>query len=183
MLFKISPEDIRKDNPNIDAIPAFRDLTNKELKFLFLVYDFDTPLKQLSLADRKEQAAENAGYTRENEKRLNKDGRSIIGGKVKRVEAAVPVFKSMLRDIDREALEAYDTNLENYMTQMRIKPTTKEEWDINTKITAQYEKLIIGRKRIIENLNLRADYMDGEESVEEQELSTLDKWNEKKISK
>ena len=182
MLFKITEADIRKDNPNIDAIPAFRDLTSKELKFLFLVYDFDTPLKQLSLNDRKEQAAENAGYARENEKRLHKDGRNIIAGKIKRVEEAVPVFKGMLRDIDREALEAYDTNLENYMTQMRIKPSTKEEWDINTKITAQYEKLIIGRKRIIENLNLRADYME-EETVDEQELSTLDKWNEKKMNK
>jgi hypothetical protein len=178
MLFKITERDIREDNDNIDAIPAFRPLTSKQLKYIFLVYDFDTPLKQLSLMDRKEQAAENAGYKRENAKRMAKNAREMMNGKVKTVEAAIPVFKSMLRDIDREALEAYDTNLENYMEQMRKKPTSKEEWDINTKVTAQYEKLIIGRKRIVDNLNLRADFTE-EEEVDDGGLSTLDKYMEK----
>jgi len=182
MLFKISSDDIRKDNSNINAIPAFEGLTSMQLKYIFLTYDFDSPLKQLSLADRKEQACENAGYKRESVKRMDKNARAMMSGKVATVEKAIPVFKAMLRDIDREALEAYDINLENYMAQMKLKPTTKEEWDINTKITAQYEKLIIGRKRIIENLNLRADYMEDEESIEEQELSSLDRHNEKKIS-
>jgi hypothetical protein len=180
MLFKVTDRDIREDNDGIDAIPAFRGLNSKQLKYIFLTYDFDTPLKQLSLQERKEQAAENAGYSRENAKRMNKNARDLMNGKVKSVEAAIPVFKSMLRDLDREALEAYDTNLENYMAQMKIKPSTKEEWDINTKVTAQYEKLLIGRKRILENLNLRADFMENEkEEVDEGELSTLDKYMEK----
>lgn len=180
MLFKVTDRDIREDNDGIDAIPAFRPLTSKQLKYIFLTYDFDTPLKQLSLQDRKEQAAEMAGYSREDAKRMGKTARSLMSGKVKAVEEAIPVFKSLLRDLDREALEAYDTNLENYMAQMKIKPTTKEEWDINTKVTAQYEKLLIGRKRILENLNLRADFMeDQKEDVDEGTLSTLDKYMEK----
>lgn len=181
MLFKLSKADIREDNPNIDSIVAFQDLTSRELKYIFLVYDFDSPLRQLTLKDRKEQACENAGYRRENAKRMDKDARNVMNGKIKRVEKAIPVFKSMLRDLDMEALAAFDTNLENYIAQIKIKPTSKEEWDINTKVTAQYEKLLSARKRIIDNLNLRADYVE-EEEVFDEELSTLDRYNEKKIN-
>lgn len=179
MLVKITDKDIREDNDWIDAIPAFRPLTSKQLKYIALTYDFDTPLKQLSLQDRKEQAAENAGYSRENAKRMDKNARNLMNGKVESVEEAIPVYKGMLRDIDREALEAYDTNLENYMEQMKKKPDSKEDWDINTKVTAQYEKLLIGRKRIMENLNLRADFVEEEKETDERSLSTLDKYMEK----
>ena len=125
MLYKITDKDIREDNDNIDATPAFVPLKSKQLKYIFLVYDFDTPLKQLSLKDRKEQAAENAGYKRENAKRMDKNARDLMNSKIKAVEAAIPVFKGQLVDLDREALETFDINLRNYMAQMRVKPDTK----------------------------------------------------------
>ena len=182
MLYKIDRGDIRESNDNIDSTPAFVSLTSRELKYIFLVYDFESPLRQLSLKDRQEQSAENAGYKRENAKRLDANARKLIGGKIKKVQDAIPVFKGQLHDLDREALEVFDTNLKHYMAQMKLKPESKEDWDINIKVTDKYEKLLISRKRIIENLNLRADYVEEEESVEEGELSTLDKVNEKIIN-
>ena len=183
MLYKITQNDIREDNDSIDATPEFVELNSRELKYIFLVYDFDSPLRQLSLKDRKEQAAENAGYKRENAKRLDRNARELISGKVKKVMNAIPALKKQLRDLDREALEAYDTNLEDYIKKIKEPKEKKEDWDLNLKIIAQYEKLLIGRKRIIENLNLRADYVEEEETAEETELSTLDKINAALIDK
>jgi len=182
MLYKITEKDIREDNDNIDATPEFRDCNSRELKYLFLTYDFESPLRQLSIEDRKEQAAENAGYKRENVKRMDRNAREVMGEKEKYIRLAKAAFKGQLVDLDREALEAFDINLRNYMDIMRIKPEDKASWDVNIKVTGLYEKLLISRKRVIENLNLRADYMEEEESVEETELSTLDKHNEKKFN-
>lgn len=181
MLYKVSTKDVREDNNNIDATPAFTVLTSKQLKYIFLTYDFDTPLRQLSLVDRKEQAAQNAGYAREDATRMGKAARSIMAGKDKKVEVGIIAFKRQLVDLDREALVAYDSNLRDYIDKMKQPKLSKEDWDLNLKIVANYEKLLIARKKIVEQLNLRADDFIMEE-VTDQELSTLDMVNEKLIN-
>jgi hypothetical protein len=188
MLFKVTQKPVRDENPELLAVKEFEPLQDRELKWVFLVYDFKTPYRQLSLPDRKEQAAEQVGYKRESVKRMDKSARNIILPKLQEknlphIAPAIAAFKRMQRDLDLEAMQAYDQNLEHFIKKIREPKTKKEDWDLIVKLVPQYEKLLVGRKRIKENLDLRGEFEEGEdEKADKKVLSTLDKVMRDKIN-
>jgi len=184
MLYRLTQKDVREDNDNIDIVPEFADLSSRELKFICLVYDYETPLWQLNLEDRTEKAAEMAGYKRESAKRMDKDARAVMGGKIKRVEAAIPVFRSMQRDIDRETLMAFDSQIEQFIAKTSEKKVENKDWDVAMKILKELPKLLAMRKEIKDMLTLRVDLdptLGVEKNTEDDDLSTLDKYNARRI--
>lgn len=181
MLFKVTKRDIREDNSNIDAIPEFEVCTSRELKYVFLVYDYDTPLYQLGMEERKMRAAEMAGYHVEGGgKRLDKTGRNLLNGKYPHVEAAVKRFKQIRRDLDREVLESYDTQLEQFIQKAAEPKTDNRDWDLALKINKELPKLLEQRRALLDLLNLRGEFKEEEENTAEDklQLSTLDQVNQ-----
>ena len=190
MLFRVTQKPVREDNPELLAISEFMPCSDRELKWIFLVYDFKTPYRQLSLPDRKEQSCEQVGYKRESPKRMDKSARNIMLPKLQEkhlphIAPAIAAFKAMQRDLDLEALEAYDINLEHYIEQMRKPKVKKEDWDLNLKIVKEYQKLLIGRKQIKEQLDLRGNFEEEEEvdPKDKKVLSALDIRIRKKLQK
>ena len=190
MLYKLTTKDIREDNDNIDVIPEFAKLSSRELKYIALVYDFDTPLGQLKLEDRKERACELAGYKRESPSRMDKTARKIMGanGGLKTANAAIPVYNSLQRDLNKEALIAFDNNLSDWITKLSEKKTgyEKGDWDTNAKLTEKYTKMLEDRKKILEIIGNRVDFDTPtlgviEDKEDQEELSALDKRNQLKI--
>jgi hypothetical protein len=184
MLFKVTTNDIREDNDNIDAVPEFVPCSSRELKYIFLTYDYDTPLKQLEYDKRRERAAEMAGYKMETgkAKRLDKTGRNLLNGKYPHVEAAIERFKGIRRDIDREVLESYNMQLEQFIEKAASPKKDNKDWDIAIKINKELPKLLSQRKEIMDTLNLRADFADNQEEEEvKRNLSTLDQFNQSQI--
>jgi hypothetical protein len=187
MLFKVTKKPVREDNPELLAIQEFDPLTDRELKWVFLVYDFKTAYRQLSLPDRKEQACEQIGYKRESVSRMDKSARNIMSVDLQKkhlphIEPAIIAFKKMQRDIDREALETYDINLEHFMEQMKKPKITKEDWDLSIKITDKYQKFLAGRKIVKDSLDLRGSFEEEEkEQKETKVLSALDRRMRRKI--
>ena len=190
MLFNVTQRPVREDNPELLAIKEFEPLSDRELKWIFLVYDFKNPYRQLSLPDRKEQVCEQVGYKRESAKRMDKSARNIMLPKLQEknlphIAPAIAVFKKMQRDLDLEAMQAYDTNLEHFIKKLKEPKEKKEDWDLIVKLVPQYEKLLIGRKRIKENLDLRGGFEEEHEEAKDngKVLSTLDKFMAKKMNK
>ena len=188
MLFLVTKNDVRADNPELLAIQEFMPLSDRELKFIFLVYDFKTPYRQLSLPDRKEQSAEQVGYKRESPKRMDKSARNIMLPQLQEknlphIAPAIAAFKHMQRDLDREAMEAYDVNLEHFMVKLKEPKQNEKDWILIAKLVPQYEKLLVGRKRIKEQLDLRGGFEeeDQDEKGEVKKLSALDRRIRKKI--
>lgn len=180
MLYKVTSADIREDNDNVDAIPEFEVCTSRELKFVFLTYDYNTPLWQLDFETKRVRAAEMAGYHVEKSgKRLDKTGRALLNGKYPHVEAAISRFKSIRRDLDREVLESYDNQLEQFIQKAAEPKTEDKDWALALKINAALPKLLEQRKALLDLLNLRGDF--NEDTVEGEginELSTLDQVNQ-----
>ena len=188
MLFKVTKRPVREDNPELLAVQEFEPLQDRELKWVFLVYDFKTVYRQLSLPDRKEQAAEQVGYKRESVKRMDKSARNIIIPSLQEknlphIAPAIAAFKAMQRDLDREAMEAYDINLEHYIKKLKQPKDNEKDWALITKIVPQYEKLLIGRKRIKEQLDLRGGFEEEDEGEKGQvkKLSALDRRIRRKL--
>ena len=183
MLFKISQKPIREDNDSIDAIKEFSVLSDREMKYICLVYDYETPFKQYGINDRKELACEAAGYKRESPKRLDKSARAIMNGKIENVEIAIPVYKSLIRDLDRELLISYDLQVEQFIEKASQPKSSDSDYKLAAMLNEKLIKMLALRDQIKEKLSLRAGFEEDEkDDVEDVPLSTLDKINEAKIN-
>ena len=182
MLYLITQNDIRKDNPSIDAIPAFAKCNDRELKYIMLTYDYESTYVKIQIHDRKKRAAEAAGYkTEANRNILDKNARTAMNGGNPKVEAAIVAFKETQRDINREILKSYDSQIEQFIHKVSEPKEKNADWTLAIAINRALPSLLENRKVILDILNMR----DGEGTEEEvelvRELSTLDKYNQKII--
>ena len=183
MLYIVSKNDIREDNPFIDAVPQFEVCSSRELKYIFLTYDYKSPYKGLSHKDRQQRAAVAAGFKKEKGRSiLDRNARKTINGEIPKVQAAIIEFAEMQYDLDEEILEAINVQIEQYLEQIKKLPEGKAEWDLRIKLNKALKDLVKDRHDIREILGKREeDEDDGTMSVAE--LSSLDKRNQDKVDK
>jgi hypothetical protein len=98
MIYKIRQgADIFELNPGLMIVPEFGELDSRQMTFVCLIADpsHDNPVGTLAGRERREQAARYAGYKLEKDgKRLDKNGRLAVTGKVASIERAVEQFKA-----------------------------------------------------------------------------------------
>lgn len=128
MLFKLhydkSPFEL---NDGLKSISEFANLTDRQFTAVCLFTDYDSPLRKLPEIQRREQAAIIAGYPLEG-KRLDKNGRNFVDGKVGSVEKAIKKYKEIQYDRDRETLAGIDRQIHEIMEivkEDKIKAATK----------------------------------------------------------
>lgn len=122
MLYQINPEkDIFELNPGLLAVPAYGKLTPKQMTYVCLLCDpsRDNPIRTLSGKQRKERACVLSGYPLEADgKRLAKNAREIVDGKVANIEAAIEEFRKNHyneHDRNREALRKQITEIREFL--------------------------------------------------------------------
>lgn len=122
MLYKINPsQDIFELNPGLMAVPTYSILTSKQMTYVCLLCDpsRDNPIRTLSGKSRKERACVLAGYPLESDgKRLAKNAREIVEGKIASIEAAIEEFEKnhyneQIRN--REALRKQITEIREFL--------------------------------------------------------------------
>lgn len=181
MLFKINgKESVYDTNPELKAIPEFLDLSEKQMRYVILAYDYKSPLRTLPSERKKEQAALKAGYTLDHQgKRLNTNARHIIAGKQRKVNAAVKAYLEIQFDEDRDLLDALSTQINDIKELARRQDKDISDLEKSVRLSKQLKDLIIQRTEIAEILDLRDEMEKQEEEdiVEDSELSTLDKFN------
>ena len=128
MLFKLhyekSPFDI---NDGLKAIREFANLSDRQFTAVALFADYSSPLRKLPDTQRREQAAIIAGWPMEG-RRLDKNGRNFVAGKVKTIEIAISKYKEIQYDKDRETLAGIDRQIHEIMEivkEDKIKAATK----------------------------------------------------------
>ena len=187
MIYKVTQKDIRETNDNIDAIAAFAVCTSRELKYVFLTYDFDTPFRQLNFEDRRLKAALEAGYRMEKTRDYpDKTTRKVLNGGYPKVEDAIMAFKGLRRDVDRETLDSYNTQLEQFIEYSKQPKESHKDWEVAMKINKGIFELLKLRNEIIETWDLRADFNEElvgkvESAEAPKEISALSKRNEKRL--
>jgi len=107
-------------NEGLKAIKEFVCLTDRQFTAVSLFADYESPLRTLPEQARREQAAIVAGWPMEG-KRLDKNGRNFVDGKVRNIETAIRKYKEIQFDEDRETLAGIDRQIHE------IRETAKED--------------------------------------------------------
>lgn len=127
MIYKLGTgKDPFEDNPELKLIPKFEVLTPREMLFVCLVCDPKTPLRTLFGRERRDRAAQLAGYPMEGT-RLDKNGRNAATGKIARVEEAIEEFKAIHydeRQHSRDALKKQIVEIRDFLTEDKKVPLT-----------------------------------------------------------
>lgn len=179
MKFKVTDNDVFDDNPELRAIPEFVNVPSRSLKYIFFVFDFHSPYKNIPLDSRKELAAKDVGFKMEKDKegreiRLDKNAREVIGGKNDAVEAATKKFDLLQDNIEQRLIVSYDEQLEEFMLLMRKKDKSDREQALVMTVVKQLPEFLKNRKKILEILNLSKE----EVQSEDKDLSDIDQFNQ-----
>lgn len=147
----IAGQDFFELNPGLRVVPAFKDLTDMQMKYICLVCDpsHDNPVRTLQGKTKREKAAVLAGYKLETDgKRLAKQGREIVDGKNRNIEAGIVNFKALHYD---EKTDTYES-INNQIGQIRDFLKSKQEDPIQLKrgllLGAQLPELVEAKQKL-----------------------------------
>jgi len=179
MLFTVNKKPLLKENPELEAVPEFAACSERELRYIFLVYDYDSPYRNMEFQRRKKECAINAGFKMETPTKLDKNGRNTINGNIPKVEKAIRKFMELQFDSDKADLAAYDAQLAQFREYFHKNDKSTAELQKAAMMMVKYKELVKARKELQEVLGLRQDEAnDTEDNLED--LSTLDKANMEK---
>jgi hypothetical protein len=175
MLIKITENDVFKDNPELSVIPELKSLKSNELKFIALVYDYESIYRQHPMEDRKLRAAKALKMT-------TKDGTYTTEGKklaelhTKKYQTAVEAYQEMQFDADKESLQAYDEQMKQYRDFLSKKDKDSDELSLAPKIQTALIAASKQRRELLDALGVRVEDDDKEES----DLSAIELYRKQK---
>ena len=178
MLFNTTKSNnLFQDNPSLMSDEYFSECTERELKYIFFLHDFDSPYSTASYQARQELSMDAAGFKRELDgKRWDKNARLVLKGGIKnRVQKAIDHFKFLLSKSSKEraVLAAIDEQLDSIIQTIHTtKPTVKEIKDYFT-VIEKLPKILETRKQIMRILNLSEEE---EQNKTTKQLSALDEF-------
>lgn len=176
MTYKVTEADIFEDNPELTTIDEYKTCTSRQLKYVFLAYDYKGPYRRLKPDDRKRHAAIQAGYKAEKEtNRLDMNARNAVNGNVVAIERAIKYFLSTQYDEDRETLAAIKNLIMDIKTLCNKKDKNINEMEKAVKLAKDLPGLEKTKKELQEIFNLRDNQSEDEVIVKDEiQLSTLD---------
>lgn len=176
MLFKVEPNiDIFISNPELKSNNVFAACSSRDLKYIFLVYDYKSVLRQLPLEHRKQKAIIDAGFNMEKDhKRPDRRARDVLGGKKRNVNAAIAEFKVIQYDDDRALVNSVKEQIQQYQEFFNRKDKSAVELEKAIKFIDALPSIKERQKELEIVLKLR----DEDEAKTQRELSTIDEIND-----
>jgi hypothetical protein len=175
MLLKLTDKPIREENPWISKFPALNACTDRQLTYIALAFDYDSPFRKLPREDWKEKSALKAGYKYEKDgKRPDKNMRELLQGKVDTVVAGILEYSTLQYDADKEMAEAMDSQIAQFVAFLKKDNKTDKERDealAYAKALPELKKKKDELRRSIENVGETLE----EELDELGHISTLDR--------
>lgn len=178
-MFKITDKDIFEDNPALKAIPEFADKPSRSLKYVFLVYDFASPFKNMPINKRKEAVARDVGYKMERDKngietRFDKNAREVLAGQNKAIEEIRVKFESLQDNRELRLAASINAQIDEWIDMMNNPAKDDKERDFIFKVMDKIDSFLLKRKKVLEILNLA----EKEKESSGQPMSLLDQLNE-----
>ena len=157
LLFRLNKDKVVVHPEAAKLVPALKELTEKELRYVVLVYDYYSPLRQIDVEERKKQALVSIWDTTE---------KDIEKKKV--VLQAIDAYRSLQFDINQETLEVYRKKVTR-LTQILA------DDDDSRNISNHVQSIKTLRKEIE---SLESDILNAEQIVLQGsgELSFIERW-------
>jgi hypothetical protein len=132
----------------------------------------------MSIAERSVKAALDSGYHMEKSgRRLDKNARLVLAGKVPRVQEAIGEFKLMQFDEDYEMYLALQEQLRGIREFFLKKDKTATELEKSTTIIGKLPLILKYRREVASLLDLQNESVEKADDDDIIELSTLDEVN------
>lgn len=180
MLFKVSETPLFEENPELNSVPEFVGKSERMLKYVFLVYDYDSPYRKIPFEQRKNKCIIVAGYKLESDgKRLDKNAREIVSGANATVAQITKVFMELQGNPEKDTLAAYDAQICEWKELMQKKNKTDKEREYVLKVMSKLPEFMNKRKEL---LSIIGD-ISSDTQLEEisRPMSTLDEVNSEEV--
>lgn len=170
MIFRLSDKEFFKDNPEAKSIDSFLKLGDQGMKYICLVYGYNSPLRKMDMTERKKKAVHNCGFKPTPKGRPSKLQTDLMEVRGLLVKKALAEYMEIQFDADRDLLLAYDEQVDEFKALMRSKDKSDKQLDQALKIAEKLPKLLETRKQLREILDVR----DIEEFAIEESLSDFE---------
>lgn len=174
MIFKVEKgKDFFEINPEVKSLEKMPECTSRDLSWICLTFDYQTPLRNIPMDQRKEVAAKMVGFRVEKDTdRLDKNARNVINGKIPRVNEAVDEFMKIQYDEEQELLIGYKEQISQAIDLMKKKNKSEKEWGLSDKAVKMLPTLLSAKKELEKQLGMREER--GDSDSDNEPLSTLD---------
>jgi len=150
-----SEKDVFTSNPSLGMTEHLSKLSNREVKWIVLVYDYESPLSQMPLPIRKVKAGTMTGWAVKGAV-VTGALKIIIDGKNKKVNDGIIEYKKIQFDENQEALIAYNEQLKEYRMFFKQKNKKPTELKLAAGLQKQMPELLKARDEIAKLVGLRA---------------------------
>jgi hypothetical protein len=177
MVFKIEKDKtVFQSNPELQNFECLSLCSDKELKWLFWVYDYETPLRKMPHEKRIYKAADLVGLPKDKEGRLIPSARDILALKSPKLRNALKEFNILQFDQEKELIVAFDEEINQIIEMIRKSDKTDKEWSFVKDFNFQIPKIIKAKKELEESVGMRgAEQIAGVEEInDDKPLSLLD---------
>ena len=179
MLFKVEPnKSVRELNPELSVVEEFEKIPERNLEYIFLVYDYESPYRKLPLDQRKEKVAFKVGFKMEKGRRLlDKNARNIMNGKNVPTQKALEAFKELIYDSDRDTYQALEDLITNIRRELRTPSKGSQDMKHKAALAKDLPSLAQTKKQLAQILE-KKDTTEDESEDENEKMSTLEMMNE-----
>lgn len=188
MLYKIRQNDNTFDiNPGLHAIPEFDKLDDpmvnknfpeardRRIKYVILYADRKSPLRSLPDKQRREKAAQLAGYKMEGN-RLDRTGRDVVAGEFPVIEAAIAKYRELQWDEDQDTLDTVVAQIQEIKDYMKSDKTKAKDYgkalEQATKLGEKLPVLIEAKQKLEELLQISENNKPEIQTFTSQDFST-----------
>ena len=184
MLYQITKSrPVNESAPGLLLIPEFEALFydgrvgDKWMRFVMLVADYDSPLKQHPERKRREMALLAVGFTTEETKHttLDSKARAIRDGKNEKIEAALKKYKEIQFNEDKETLMVINTQIESIKRAVMEPTTDATILKARNALLDGLPDLIEVKKKIARMSNITEEVFENETTTDSRPMSLIDK--------
>lgn len=174
MIFRVdNGKDFFEINPGALAFEWMSKCSSREAKWITLVYDYKSPLRNIPVEQRKYTAAKIAGFLSEGgTDRLDKNARNVITGKIEKVNNAIKEFIDTQYDEEQEMLAAYTEEISQALEMLKKKNKTDKEWGICDKLNKTLPNIVSAKKELEMVLGFRKE--SSSDSMGDETTSAID---------
>lgn len=164
MLYRVRDGfDVFTDNPELLAIAEFRKLTDRQFRFVALVADRRSPLRTLPDREKRDKAARIAGYKLEvSGRRLEKDGRDVVLGKITSLEKGIEKYKEFQYDENQDTLDTIIAQIQEIKKYLKSDKSHAKDYGLAlekaAKLGERLPALVESRKKLEEILKISEDH-------------------------
>jgi hypothetical protein len=167
VLYKVNKHPLRDVNDNIDAVPHFRDCTDILLRYVFLMWDYNSPYRKIPVENRKKHVMMVMGIP-------EKEYGSFVSDNYEQIHVATKEFNRQQFDIEFEALVACRAQIASWNELLKKEEKSDKEEALAFKVfdkLPDYMKRLKTLEEIVGEREVMADDEQSEETTLEMVLN------------